>query len=91
MDRVGGSVRKSLAKAYIKAFGDPRSVKEIFNVHGPEVNLLERQKDLFIQFCRLHQTCEGFENGKIPERVRKYLEEKELKKKRARESSTLPY
>ena len=88
---VGSRIRKPLAKAYIKAFGDPRSVKEIFNIHGPEVNLIQRQQELLIQACQFYRFCEGFEDGEIPEHIKKYLKEKELKRQRARESSTLPY
>ena len=60
MSRLGSRVKKPLADAWKKAFGDPsKTVKDVFNVHGPEVNLLERQKELARQFCRLHKTCEG--------------------------------
>ena len=60
MRRVGSRVKKPLADAWKAAFGDPsKTVKNVFNVHGPEVNLLERQKELARQFCRLHKTCEG--------------------------------
>lgn len=60
MSRLGARIKKPLADAWKKAFGDSsKTVKDLFNVHGPEVNLLERQRELARDFCRLHKTCEG--------------------------------
>ena len=50
---VARSIKKPLAKAYIALFGDSRkTVKNVFNIHGPEVDLIKRQKELILQFCR---------------------------------------
>ena len=57
---IARSIKKPLRKAYIALFGDPRkktlTVKDVFNIHGPEVDLMRRQKELVLQFCR-SQDC----------------------------------
>ena len=62
MRRMLRPIKEAAKSAYKAAFGDPtKTVKNVFNVNGSEVNLLDRQKELAQQFCKLHQTC-GNEN-----------------------------
>ena len=91
MSRAWERIRKPLAKAYINVFGDPRSVKEIFNIHGPEVDLLDRQRELLWEFCLLHKTCEGFETEEEAQRtMQRYRERVKRGKERLNKSPTPP-
>ena len=65
-DKGGGFfswIKRPLRSAYKSLFGDPtlsgKTVQEVFNVHGPEVDLLEKQKELFLEWCKIHG-CEDF-------------------------------
>ena len=52
------SIKKPLRNAYIALFGDPRkktlTVKDVFNINGPEVDLMRRQHELTLMFCLSH-------------------------------------
>ena len=65
-DKGGGFfswIKRPLRSAYKSLFGDPtlsgKTVQEVFNVHGPEVDLLEKQKELFLEWCKIHG-CEDW-------------------------------
>ena len=54
--RARRGIKKAARRGYIALFGDPRrTVKNVFNVHGPEVDLMERQRELARQFCKTHE------------------------------------
>ena len=54
------SAKKPLQSAWKMVFGDPNNtVKNVFNVHGSEVNLMDRQRELAFEFCKTHDCGEN--------------------------------
>ena len=52
-NRFTKGAKAPFQSAYKSIFGDPtKSVQRVFNVHNLDVNLLDKQKELFRQFCR---------------------------------------
>ena len=65
--------RKPLRKAYKSMFGAPKppppKLKDVLNIHGSEIDLMQRQKELLYMFCNTHD-C-----GSTKEELEQYKKE----------------